>query len=167
MSCSRPIAYLLTLRTFGTWLHGDARGSHNRLHRAYGTPPLPARPRLEAVERSRMRAPPQLLDVRSPAIAERVASDVCRYRGWDLLAANARTNHVHLVVAAGCAPEEAVRSLKSWITRRLVEAQLLPTSTPLWSRHASTVYLWTVPSRDRAVQYVLHGQHDDSGPGRT
>src|SRR5260370_26500474 len=28
MRGSTPIAYLLTLRTFGTWLHGDTRGSH-------------------------------------------------------------------------------------------------------------------------------------------
>ena len=28
MESSTPIAYLVTLRTFGTWLHGDARGSH-------------------------------------------------------------------------------------------------------------------------------------------
>ena len=77
MASSRPIAYLLTLRTFGTWLHGDARGSHNRLHRSYGTPPLPGRPRLEAMERLQARAPPQLLDGRSRAIVGRVANDVC------------------------------------------------------------------------------------------
>src|ERR1700690_3559528 len=77
MESSRPIAYLVTLRTFGTWLHGDARGSHHRLHRTYGTPPLPGRPRLEAVERLQARAPAGLLDARSPAIVERVAS-----AGW-------------------------------------------------------------------------------------
>jgi hypothetical protein len=25
-----PLAYLITLRTFGTWLHGDERGSVSR-----------------------------------------------------------------------------------------------------------------------------------------
>ncbi|HXN34490.1 MAG TPA: hypothetical protein VN894_21665, partial [Polyangiaceae bacterium] len=64
------------------------------------------------------RAPARLLDARSRAIVERVASDVCAYHGWDMLAANARTNHVHLVVATGGAPEDLVRSLKSWLTRR-------------------------------------------------
>ena len=158
MESSTPIAYLVTLRTFGTWLHGDARGSHHRLHRTYGTPPLPGRPRWEAVERLQARAPARLLDARSRAIVERVASDVCAYHGWDMLAANARTNHVHLVVATGGAPEDLVRSLKSWLTRRLVEAGALPPKTRLWSRHASTVYLWTVRSRDQAVHYVVHGQ---------
>ena len=114
---------------------------------------------MEAVERLQARAPARLLDARSRAIVERVASDVCAYRGWDMFAANARTNHVHLVIATGCAPEDLVRSLKSWITRRLVEAGALPPNTRLWSRHASTVYLWTVRSRDQAVHYVVHG-HD-------
>jgi len=31
MAGSRPIAHLVTLRTFGTRLHGDARGSHHRI----------------------------------------------------------------------------------------------------------------------------------------
>jgi REP element-mobilizing transposase RayT len=105
-----------------------------------------------------MIGPARLLNAGSRTIAERVAAEVCQYRGWDLLAINARTNHVHLVVAAGCPPEEVVRSLKSWITRRLVEARELPSATRLWSRHASTVYLWTARSRDRAMHYVLLGQ---------
>ncbi|HXN33346.1 MAG TPA: hypothetical protein VN894_15860, partial [Polyangiaceae bacterium] len=79
--------------------------------------------RLEAVERLQARAPARLLDARSRAIVERVASDVCAYRGWDMFAANARTNHVHLVIATGCAPEDLVRSLKRGITRRLVASR--------------------------------------------
>ena len=66
-------------------------------------------------------------------------------------------------VAAGCAPEDLVRSLKSWTTRRLVQAGALPPTTRLWSRHASTVYLWTVRSRDQAVRYVVYGQDVDPG----
>src|SRR5260370_9626145 len=122
MRGSTPIAYLLTLRTFGTWLHGDTRGSHHRLRCTHGTPGLPSRPHLEAAERSQMRSPRQLLDSHSRAIVERVVREVCEFRGWNLLAANARTNHVHLVVTAGCPPEEAGRSIKSWITHRLVHA---------------------------------------------
>src|ERR1017187_3428227 len=76
MESSRPIAYLVTLRTFGTWLHGDARGSHHRLHRTYGTPPLPGRPRLEAVERLQARAPARLLDARSRTCSRRTREPI-------------------------------------------------------------------------------------------
>jgi len=37
-----PIAFFITFRTYGTWLHGDERGSVDRCHNHYGTPRLPA-----------------------------------------------------------------------------------------------------------------------------
>jgi hypothetical protein len=33
-----PLAYLITFRAYGTWLHGDKRGSVNRFHNRFGTP---------------------------------------------------------------------------------------------------------------------------------
>ena len=57
-----PLAYMLTLRTYGTWLHGDARGSVDRAHRAYGTPMLGANGSLERAERARLRHAPVQLD---------------------------------------------------------------------------------------------------------
>jgi hypothetical protein len=36
-----PLGYLITIRAYGTWLHGTA-GSVDRFHNKYGTPRLPA-----------------------------------------------------------------------------------------------------------------------------
>ena len=33
-----PLAYLISFRTYGTWLHGDKRGSIDRHHKRYGSP---------------------------------------------------------------------------------------------------------------------------------
>jgi hypothetical protein len=33
-----PLAYLITLRSYGTWLHGDRRGSIDRFHNRYKSP---------------------------------------------------------------------------------------------------------------------------------
>ena len=33
-----PLAYLITFRSYGTWLHGDERGSIDRLHNSYRSP---------------------------------------------------------------------------------------------------------------------------------
>jgi len=33
-----PLGYLITFRTYGTWLHGDKRGSIDRRHNRYGAP---------------------------------------------------------------------------------------------------------------------------------
>ena len=47
---SDPIAYFITFRTYGTWLHGDERGSTDRDHNAYDTPLLdPDADRLRSV----------------------------------------------------------------------------------------------------------------------
>lgn len=32
-----PLAYLITFRTYGTWLHGDERGSVDKNHNKFGT----------------------------------------------------------------------------------------------------------------------------------
>jgi hypothetical protein len=36
-----PLGYLITFRSYGTWLHGRG-GSVDRFHNTYGTPKLPA-----------------------------------------------------------------------------------------------------------------------------
>lgn len=36
-----PLGYLITFRTYGTWLHGDKRGSVDRFHNRFGSPRLP------------------------------------------------------------------------------------------------------------------------------
>jgi hypothetical protein len=33
-----PLAYLITFRCYGTWLHGDERGSIDRFHNRYKSP---------------------------------------------------------------------------------------------------------------------------------
>ena len=35
------LAYLISFRTYGTWLHGDKRGSVDRFHNRYCSPYLP------------------------------------------------------------------------------------------------------------------------------
>ena len=37
-----PLAFLITFRTYGTWLHGDERGSVNRFRNQYRSRLLPA-----------------------------------------------------------------------------------------------------------------------------
>jgi hypothetical protein len=39
-----PIAFMITLRAHGTWLHGDRRGSVDRFHNRYGNPTISSKP---------------------------------------------------------------------------------------------------------------------------
>ena len=155
-----PLAYFLTLRTYGTWLHGDARGSVDRAHRAYGSPMIAANARLEQSEHARLRHAPVQLDAAQRRSTTETIHQVCRHREWTLYAFSVRTEHIHIVlaIAAELSPEKAMNTLKSWITRRMAEQGLVPHGNRVWPRHGSTRYLWTVEDIDQACRYVLDGQ---------
>jgi hypothetical protein len=57
-----PLAFMITLRAHGTWLHGDPRGSVDRFHNQYGTPRLPSHPARRSFERGLMKTPPGKAD---------------------------------------------------------------------------------------------------------
>ena len=102
-----------------------------------------------------------LLDEQQRALVEHAIKDVCSHRAYDLFAVNARSNHVHSVVKAQAAPEKVAESFKSYSTRALRNAKLIDSESKVWSRHASTKYLWKDRSVTIAVEYVLYGQGDE------
>ena len=87
--------------------------------------------------------------------------EVCEVRGWNLLALNVRTNHVHLVVQSDASPERAMSQFKSYATRRMVSEGLFPADARPWARHGSTRYLWNDQDVEDAWAYVIHGQGPD------
>jgi REP element-mobilizing transposase RayT len=153
------LAYLITFRCYGTWLHGDARGSMDR-HGAsgYGDPIMAPSGALQRWEESQLRSEPFELGPDARPVVRAALEGVCERRGWVLLAVNVRTNHVHAVVAAEVAPEVVLNSLKAWATRGLRQAGVLAADAPAWSRHGSTVHLWTEDQVADAQSYVLYGQ---------
>ena len=154
------LAYFITFRCYGTWLHGDARGSTNRWHNTYSTEPLAPGPRLEARERALLTTPPFALDTRRRAIVAAAVQSECRHYSWPLHALNVRTNHVHIVLAAPPKPEQVLNMLKAAATRSLRDAGLIDDGARPWSRHGSTVYLWDEAAIADASEYVLFGQGD-------
>jgi len=159
---SEPVAYLITFRTYGSWLHGDGRGSVDREHKAYGTPLLAPHHGRERSARDRCAQAAFALDTKQRRIVHRTLTEVCRHRGWSIHALNVRTNHVHVVVSAPEPPERVMGSLKSWTTRRLREANLIASDTGPWSRHGSTRYLWNPGEVEHACEYIVEGQGDDA-----
>lgn len=154
-------AYLITFHTYGTWLHGDERGSTDRDHNTPGAPPLATNTRRMFAEQGLARHGPVTLDAGRRAIVRSAVNEVCAHRGWGLLAINVRTNHVHAVVRAAEAPEKVMNDFKVYSTRRMREAGELDASTKPWSRHGSTRWLNSDASLAAAIEYVLHGQGVD------
>ena len=164
---SDPIAYFITFRTYGSWLHGDERGSTDRDHNAYDTPLLdPHADRLQSA-RLRLAQPPVMLSKSARHAVATVIREVCDHHDWILHASNVRSNHVHVVVSAPRTPEQVMIALKSWCTRRLRQLGLAQKDAKVWSRHGSTKYIWKPNQLTEACRYVVEAQGDDDRPNRT
>jgi len=129
-------------------------------HHQYGGPKIEPRKQLNQAETAELKHPPFVMTDAQRAAVETAMREVCDHRGYQLLAVNARTNHVHSVVAAGCRPEAVMNALKAYATRQLRRAGLLANGVRPWSRHGSSPYLWTSDQVARAMDYVLNGQDD-------
>ena len=159
-----PLAYLITFRCYGTWLHGDERGSVDRDHNIYRTPFLPRDARRQEEERQRLKQPPVKLDEPRRIAVDRAVRGVCTHRGWTLRAINVRTNHVHVVVSAPCDPDKVLNDFKAYAMRGMRKAGLWQSPITPWAEHGSRKYLWKPRSVERAVDYVLNHQGDDLIP---
>lgn len=156
-----PLGYLISFRTYGTWVHGDERGSVNRKQNRYGTPRIAPNPRLEISERAHLKHPPVILNAWQRPVVEAAVREVCEHRGYQLRAINVRTNHVRTVVSAAVKPEPILEAFQAYATRKLRQKRLIPRNVKPWSRHGSTRYLWKEMHVERAIDYVLFGQGDD------
>jgi REP element-mobilizing transposase RayT len=158
---TQPLAFLITFRCYGTWFHGEKRGSvdRRRFHR-YGSPAMPPNRKLVEDERLELRHAAVTLNKAQRVVVEDAIREVCEHRN-DLQAVDARTNHVHSVVTASCKPEHVMDTFKAYATRRLHETGLLEPNIKPWARHGSTPYLWTEEAVEKAIDYVLNGQGDE------
>ena len=104
--------YLITFACYGAHIHGDESGSVDRHHNLFGARVLDADPQRATTERLSMNHPPYELDSASRAVVLAALRDVCEHRGWTLLAAHVRTNHVHVIAEAEVTPERAMSDLK-------------------------------------------------------
>lgn len=154
-----PLAYFLTLRPYGTWLHGDARGSVDNRTNRHGEPRLAEDSDRNGKERSKMVQASMRFDPAQQTMVEKAIRGVCAHRGWSLHALHVGTLHLHVVVTALARPEYVLTSFKAWATRRLKDARLIPDGRRVWSHHGSTRYLWTEADVHSASLYVTEGQN--------
>jgi REP element-mobilizing transposase RayT len=101
------------------------------------------------------------LNIQQQRAVELAVREVCRFRHHNLLAVNARTNHVHAVMSAVCEPEPIIDALKAYATPKLRREGLMPVTIRPWARHGSTRYLWKEQEVDNAVAYVMYDQGEN------
>ena len=153
-----PLGYLITFRSYGTWMHGDERGSIDRHHRGYGRPALPPSPRRETIETRLLKQPKVTFDLRQRRAIESALQETCDFRKWKLWTVNVRTNHVHCVLASNLSAKRAMAALKANATHAMREDGCWEEKLNPWSRGGSTRYIWTEEELSNAIAYVVEGQ---------
>ncbi len=161
-----PLAYFLSWTCYGQRLHGDERGSVDRLHNRPGTPLLDPDPAREVAAAVRMRSGCISLSDEMRKTVDQSIVDFCDERGWLLLARNVRTTHVHVVVRCRpeVLPELALERIKARGTLALRRARLASPATRLWTVHGSTRWINHYRGLYGAIAYVNDWQ---SGPNRS
>jgi hypothetical protein len=80
-----PLAYFISFRTYGTWLHGDKRGSIDRFHNAYLSPYIKRNEKWREYTQQRLKAKPLILKAKS------LAKEPTRYR--EMVLTSLPSNH--------------------------------------------------------------------------
>jgi REP element-mobilizing transposase RayT len=159
----RALAYFLTFRTYGTWLHGDERGSVDRQRNRFATPMLPENRSWRSHQEELLQQPPVVFSERQRHVCQQAMVETCRYRRWTLRAINVRTNHVHVVLSADVLPERVMNDLKAYATRALRRSKLVGDTQRVWSYHGSTRLLYTPDRVQQACIYTVEQQGSQLG----
>jgi REP element-mobilizing transposase RayT len=155
-----PLAYLITIRTYGTWLNGDKPKAVDKHHGAnrYERPKLEPGSNLEKAMKENATQTAVVLSKQQRIAVDLSIRESSSIRGFYLLALNVRTNHLHAVVSARRPPESIIADIKRHTTRELRNTFLAPEDNKIWSRGGSRRYLWRMRQVDHAIDYVLYGQ---------
>ena len=109
-------------------------------------------------ERREMLQDPYVLDEAARPVVLAAIQRHCAYRGWTLLAAHVRSNHVHMVVEAETRPERMMNEFQSYASRELNQLTSERPDRRRWARHGSTRWLWNDEDVRHALQYVVDEQ---------
>jgi hypothetical protein len=116
------LGYFLTFTCYGTWLHGDERGSVDIEHNLLGTPTLARDAERSARERESLNECPYHLDALRREITLRALCEIAHRKRWVLHAVHVRSNHVHIILTANGPPERVMNDLKTAASRALNKA---------------------------------------------
>ena len=157
-----PLAYLITFRCYGTWLHGDERGSIDRSHNVYKSPRLAPNQKWHQHNKQTLKNEPVSLNTEQRICVEKAIRETCDKRQWTLEAINVRTNHVHTVVKIGTkSPDSALNGFKANATRQMREDGCWKSPNTPWADKGSKRHLWNERSVGLAIFYVMNEQGEE------
>ncbi len=162
MNETPPLAFFITFRTYGTWLHGDSRGSTSRFRNKYRTRHLGENAGWHEENRKRLKQKPFRLNANARSAVRKSILETSEYRKWKLHAQNVRTNHVHIVAGTGTHDGKKVRAAyKANPTRALRESKEWTRECSPWAGKGSVKSIWDLNGLCAVVDYVLFQQGED------
>ena len=151
--------YLITFRTYATWLHGDERLSVDPRNNVYGTPRIKSNPGLQQAMQKACKEDAFVLngDHRNTVLQSLLKT--CAYKHWRVYAAHIRTNHVHAVLQCDIAGKKAVSIIKAYATRVLKNNySSLSQRKNFWSERSSARPIFGPEKLPFAMHYVIEEQ---------
>ena len=159
MKNQSAFAYLLTFRTYGSWLHGDDRRSVTRVRNKMHLPKIAPNIKLHTKMKQSMSESEFVLNEMQRNTVLNSVIQTCRYNNWRLFAAHIRSNHVHIVLQSTVAKENTTGKLKIYATKDLKKYHAeLSWRKIFWSRHGSMKNIWCEESIFPALYYVVRRQ---------
>ena len=157
--------WLLTWRTYGSWLPGDARGFVSPVrdrsgkevcHNIPGTPYDADMPRLERHARNLLKCDPIRLVLAQAEVLIGQFAETAHYREWQLSAVAILENHVHVVVGVPGDPDpaEILGDFKSYGSRALNRRWTRTPSGTWWAESGSRRKLSKPEDALAAIRYV-------------
>ncbi len=159
-----PVAYFLTWHTYGTWLHGHAKGSVDEDHREFRAPFVAPDEEKLTSSAAKLVNPPIFLNKLWRTAVQAAILEVCTYRKWSPLALHVRTSHGHVVITSPASPEKVLNDFKAYATRRLRREKLATADLRVWSVHGSTRYVWNDEQLAEVGDYVVNRQGEPLEP---
>jgi len=149
-----PLAYFITWTTYGTWLHGDARGSF--LDRTFLAPDT----QLETVNRAALTEDVVILTQHQRAIVDATLVAECHAQAWELHARNVRSNHVHIVVSPSRSGPFVRSRMKALASKALSDDAGLPEAEHngrkrWWTEKGNIVAIENEQSLEQTIEYVM------------
>ena len=153
-------AVFITVSTYGTWLHGDERGSVNRKGLTFRAHFVAPNPKLERMKRSQMDQAPMIFDAAKRVCVHNAVESFCEFKQWRLLALHVRTNHMHALILGEASSQRMVQGIKAAATRALREAKLIDATRKVWTEGASVTTCETDNDIAAVRDYIKNRQGD-------
>jgi REP element-mobilizing transposase RayT len=163
-----PVAFFITFNTYGTWLHGDGRGSVDKEHNRFDTEFVAPNMSLIRKRHGSLKNKPFEMNKQERSIVLKAILEVCKTRRWLGYAVHVRRNHVHAVIGGKSEPGRMMNDLKSYATRAIKKHFDQDAETKrFWTRHGSTKYIWTQEMLASVMNYVKDEQGETMAFGST